>query len=300
MDDRFEGMEEVEETEGVTAKMGKESPAEKKARKKEEKRLKKELKKGKKKADKNSEESEDDEKEGGKLVAALAVLGLVFVWLVIFAILIKSDVGGFGSGVLTPILKDVPYVNKVLPGVDLDTEEESKINPDYPYKTVEEAIEQIKKLEVELQEAKAAGEEESSQVEDLQAEITRLQEFEKNQVEFQNLKTEFYDEVVFGDNAPDISEYQKYYESIDPTNAELLYKQVVAKQAYSQEVQDYATTYSAMKPKQAAAILEELTDNLNLVAQILEVMDKESRGDILGAMDPKFAAKLTKIMAPEE
>ena len=27
----------------------------------------------------------------------------------------KMDVGGFGSNVLTPILKDVPVINKILP-----------------------------------------------------------------------------------------------------------------------------------------------------------------------------------------
>lgn len=296
-----DNLEELQNSDDETSTTGKESSKDKKARKKEEKRLKKELKKDNKKADRNNEAFDDDnEKAGGKLAAVLAVLGLVIIWLMIFAMLIKWDIGGFGSNVLTPILKDVPYVNKILPDSDSGDKKETTVNPDYPYKTVEEAIEQIKKLEVELQDAKEAGETESSTVEDLQAEVTRLQEFEKNQVEFQNLKTEFYEEVVFGENAPDISEYQKYYESIDPTNAELLYKQVVAQEAYDQEVQDYATTYSAMKPKQAAAILEELTDNLELVAQILEVMDKESRGDVLGAMNPEFAAKLTKIMAPEE
>ena len=33
----------------------------------------------------------------------------------IIGILIKTDVGGFGSTVLYPLLKDVPYVNKILP-----------------------------------------------------------------------------------------------------------------------------------------------------------------------------------------
>ena len=37
--------------------------------------------------------------------------------------LIKLDVGGFGSGVLAPVIKDVPYLNKILP--DSVTEEVS-------------------------------------------------------------------------------------------------------------------------------------------------------------------------------
>ena len=57
--------------------------------------------------------------------------------------------------------------------------------------------------------------------------------------------------------------------------------------------------YSAMKPKEAAAIFEEMTDNLNLVADILEVMDADTRGKIMGAMDSALAAKVTAIMNPE-
>ena len=54
-----------------------------------------------------------------------------------------------------------------------------------------------------------------------------------------------------------------------------------------------------MKPKQAAAIFEDMTDNLDLAARILSVMDAADRGKILGVMDPTVAAQLTKIMDPE-
>ena len=57
--------------------------------------------------------------------------------------------------------------------------------------------------------------------------------------------------------------------------------------------------YSSMKPKKAAAIFEQMTDNLNLAARILKTMSAENRGDILAEMDPAIAAKLTKIMDPE-
>ena len=54
-----------------------------------------------------------------------------------------------------------------------------------------------------------------------------------------------------------------------------------------------------MKPKEAAAIFEEMTDNLALAAKILKVMEPDDRGKILGVMDSEVAAKLTKIMNPE-
>ena len=92
---------------------------------------------------------------------------------------------------------------------------------------------------------------------------------------------------------------KKYYESMDPTTAEYLYKQVVVQLEESKEVTDYANAYSEMKPKEAAAIFEAMTDNLDLAARILGVMDTQNRGKILGAMDPIVASKITKIMEPD-
>ena len=54
-----------------------------------------------------------------------------------------------------------------------------------------------------------------------------------------------------------------------------------------------------MKPKEAAAIFEAMTDNLDLAARILSVMGADERGKIIGVMDPVVAAKITKIMDPE-
>ena len=113
-------------------------------------------------------------------------------------------------------------------------------------------------------------------------------------------KEKFYEEVVFSDKAPDINEYKTYYESIDPENAEVLYKQVVEQITYDDEVQDYAKTYSQMKPKEAAAIFDTMTDNLGLVSDILMCMGAQARADILGKMNAETAAKLTEIMEPSK
>ena len=86
---------------------------------------------------------------------------------------------------------------------------------------------------------------------------------------------------------------------MDPTTAEYLYKQVVQQLEASTEAKEYALAYSTMKPKAAAGIFEEMTDDLELAAEILGLMEAANRGDILGAMDPVIAAKLTKIMNPD-
>ena len=139
----------------------------------------------------------------------------------------------------------------------------------------------------------------SDEVEQLKAEVERLKTFEDSQVEFQRIKTEFYEEVVYADKGPGIDEYRKYFEEMDPATAQYLYKQVVQELEESSEVKDYAKAYSEMKPKEAAAIFEQMTDNLDLAARILGVMEPDARGAILGVMDPAIAAKLTNIMDPE-
>ena len=68
------------------------------------------------KKDKNKENKvSTDESTGSKIVTMLIVLVIVVIWLAIFGVLIKLDVGNFGSEVLYPVLKDVPVVNMILP-----------------------------------------------------------------------------------------------------------------------------------------------------------------------------------------
>ena len=53
-----------------------------------------------------------------------------------------------------------------------------------------------------------------------------------------------------------------------------------------------------MDAKNAAAILEEMTGNTDLVSDILLCMTSKQRAAILAEMDPVYAAKLTVIMYP--
>lgn len=137
------------------------------------------------------------------------------------------------------------------------------------------------------------------ELEALRAEVERLKTFEDSQVEFQRLRTKFYEEVVYADKAPGPADYKAYYESMDPEMAQYLYKQVIQQEEEDKKVKEYAQAYSAMKPKEAAAIIEAMKTDLDLAARILQTMSPEDRGKILGVMDPEVAAKLTKIMDPE-
>ena len=272
--------------------------------KEERKRLKAEQKAQRKEAKKRARELADQEaeleEEGSNIPIFLTTVAIVGIWLLILCVLIKLDVGGFGSGVLKPILKDVPVVNKILPTEGPLLPEGEEAEDEYAgYSSLKEAVEQIKLLELQLEQAGLK----SSTLEDentkLKEEITRLKTFEASQVEFERIKTEFFEEVIYAEKGPGVDEYQKYYEAMDPATAEFLYRQVVAEIEEEKEIQAYAQTYSDMKPKQAAAIFEEMTNNLDLVARILNEMSTEDRGKILGVMDSEIAAKLTKIMEPD-
>ena len=271
-----------------------------KAARKAEKKAEKQRKKEEKKLAKQQElEDDTEESSGGSKVALVFVtLIIIIIWLAILALLVKMDVGGFGSTVLAPVLKDVPYINKILPATD--ESELGTVDTEYTYQTLDEAVAYIKELELELQTAQEGSSENSAYVAQLESEVAKLQQYEQNEADFENEKAQFYEEVVFNDKAPDISEYQKYYESIDPANAEELYKEVVQQEQTSQELTDYVSTYSQMKPKEAAAIFDTMTDNLELVAKILNQMDRQSAANILGKMDSQTAAKVSELMEPAE
>lgn len=268
--------------------------AQKRAEKEAKKAAKKEAKKAK--AEKAELDMEEETSVGGKIAVFFVTLIIIIIWLAIIVLLIKWDVGGFGSGVLGPVLKDVPYVNRILP--ESVFVEESTEDSAYAFDTMEDAVNRIKALEIQLAEAQNASNADADYIAQLEAQASELAQYKQEEAEFEQDKQKFYEEVVFGESAPDIEEYMAYYESIDPANAEIIYRQVVEQNAIDEELEDYIKTYSSMKPKEAAAIFDTMTDDLKLVAEILENMDAQSRANILGKMDSETAAKVTEIMEP--
>ena len=270
--------------------------AEKKQLKNEQKAQKKEAKRRAKEIAKKEDELAEDE-EGGGIATFFITLFIVALWLVVIGVVIKMDVGGFGSSVLTPILKDVPVVKRILPGNSLT---ETKDGESYGgYTSLRDAVDTIESLEKQLEQVQNENKTKDADLNTLKAEVLRLQPFEEKQVEFQRIRTEFYEEVIYAENGPGAEEYKKYYESMDPTTAEYLYKQVLAQQQADQEIKDYVAGFEQMKPKAAAAMFEKMSGDMQLVANILQEMNSDSRAKIMDAMSPDFAAKITKIMNPE-
>lgn len=247
-------------------------------------------------------ENFDDEDEGGgkkkgKMMTSLIALFIVIIWIAIFALLIKLDVGGFGSSVLYPVLKDVPVLNKILPG---NVTESVSTESGNTYTNLEDAINRINELENEIAIYKQNADDNAQTISSLTAELKRLQAYEENQTYYEQLKKKFDTEVVYTDNAPDIQSYKEWYEEIEPENAETIYRQVIEQLEKDQVIQDLASYYSTMKPDAAAKVFEEMTGDLERVAQILSCMKPANAANILASMDSTLAAKLTLLIYPTE
>lgn len=240
----------------------------------------------------------DGEKKENKVVSTAITIVIVLIWLGIIAILIKLDVGGFGSNVLTPVLKNVPIINKILPD---STEPSEEDGASYSYKSLADAISYIKELEVQLANEQESVENLTGKNNELQKEVDRLKRFEENQEEFQTLKSKFYNEVVFGKDALDYENYIQYYQSIDPEHAEELLKEAADRYAYNQAYAEQADAYARMDPKAAAAVFVEMSGDLDIVVELLKCMKVADRAEVLAAIsdtDANYAAKITKLIVP--
>jgi flagellar motility protein MotE (MotC chaperone) len=195
------------------------------------------------------------------------------------------------------VLKDIPVINKILPR-DTTTETDD-LEAYYGYTSLEDAVDQIRALELELQSARTANDTYAQDVTLLKGEVERLKTFEDMQKEFEKIRSEFYEQVVYAENGPGPEEYRKYYEAMDPATAEYLYQLVVKSSAASAQMQEYAAAYAAMKPEEAAAIFNTMGNSLELVGEILWSMTSAQRGAILAQMDPDIAAQVTRLMDPE-
>lgn len=267
----------------------------------EKKKLKEDQKKSKKEAKAKAKElakrEEDlyDENSGGSMFGAILItLVLVVVWVAIFCLIVKLDIADIGTNVFAPLLKDIPVICKILPKDSVTETDEPESY--YGYTSLTDAVDRIKLLETELNDVQAENEINKEQIDALTTEVNRLKTFESNQIEFERVKNQFFEEVVYSEKGPGAEEFAKYYESIDPETAEFIYRQVVVEEHVDDDVKDMALAYAAMKPKQAAEKFEAMTDNLQLAAKILGAMNTDDRGKIMGVMDATVAANITKLM----
>ncbi len=233
------------------------------------------------------------ERGGGKILTTLIIFLIVLIWLAILALLIKFDVGGLGSEVLRPVLKDIPVINRILPKV---SEEQEAYENAYPYKNLAEAVEYIKKLEKEVDKYREENSDYAARQAEMQKEIDSLRHYEEEQEAFAKLRDEFDEEVVFNEKAPSTDEYVKWYAAMYPNNAAKIYEQLLEKQMIADNIQQYADYLAGIDAGDAADILSEMPSDIDLICRLLECMKKSIVSDILAEMEPLFAARIVNRM----
>ena len=245
-------------------------------------------------AKKNKNGAEQAEKSGGFLSGVIVFL-IILIWVAIFILLIKLDVGGLGNNILRPILKDVPVVNMILPPV---SDEQIAFENSLAYSDILEANNRIKELEILLDEIEEENADLVEENEDLTATVEKLKHYEDEMEAFEERVQAFDEEVVFNDKAPSVEEYIKWYESMYPENAERIYEMAIQTEAYDLTIQQKAGYYEKMKAADAAAVLEIMSAaDIDYVCDMLYCMKTQSVSDILSKMTELGAAKITKRMA---
>lgn len=230
---------------------------------------------------------------GGKVLTVLIILLIVLIWLAILSLLIKFDVGKLGSEVLRPVLKDIPVINRILP--DVSDEQIAEENA-YPFKNLEEAVEYIKKLELEADKLREENDDYASRQLEMQKEIDSLRHFEEEQEAFAARVEAFDREVVYNDKAPSTDEYLKWYEGMYPNNAANIYAELLERELVEESLKKYADYLASMEPGDAAAILSEYPSDIDMICRLLDCMKKVQVSDILIEMEPLFAARILNRM----
>lgn len=239
-------------------------------------------------------EENSEEGVGGTILSIVIGIVILLILLGSIALFIKLDIGGLGSGVLRQYLKDVPVVNRVLPDV---TDNQIAEEKGYRFNNISEAMNYIKQLESKIKTLEKSNQEDSKKISELQAEVERLKVFENQQEEFAKRVKEFDTKVVFNEKAPELAEYKAYYEKIAPDHAAKLYEQVLERLQVSEIVKQQAERYMKMEPATAAAALEVMTADLDLVVDILTNMPTSKAALIMQEMEADYCAKVTKKMS---
>ena len=179
-------------------------------------------------AERSAELSGDD---AGGIATIVITFFIVLIWLAIMALLIKFNVGNFGSDIMAPLIRDIPVVNAILPKeartdtvvsdepIDFSTEGSESGG----IQTLEEANAYIKRLEKALQSEMEQNSSYASTIDRLEAEVARLEPFEQQQKEFYEERASFYNSIVYNDNAPDPEDYAKYFENLNDVNRNINY-----------------------------------------------------------------------------
>jgi len=248
-------------------------------------------------------DGKDKNKSPGFFTFLFPILLATTIIFGVWAYFIKSNKFGLGEK-YRPVLKNIPIVNIVLPP-----------NPD------PEAAEYMSadQLAQKYEELRNKNKEYLKKIEEQKKTITDLQKYKDNESTMRtgnlNLKSSLEAEKKKVDNerkqlqndklkfALDVKNADKkgfteYFEKTDKDIAAKVYEKVLQENKVSADVSNYVKTFELMEPASAASVLEGMgVSNLDLVANIIKQMKKQSAAEVMSNMDPVFAANLSDRIA---
>lgn len=201
------------------------------------------------------------------------VFGILILIIAVSVAILGFNVGNIRDTYLRSGLEKIPVVKNLLPPLE-EEEVETVILPSAEELMIEEL---------------------NSKIQELNAEIVRLSEFENTQLQFKQEK-ELFDEMIA---LEDPSAYSKFYELIEPELAKELYQEVVVQQNADAEFLNYVKTFENMKASSATPILEELAStDMELLLMIMNALTSEQRSNVLTNMEPQQAATISRLLSP--
>jgi len=221
----------------------------------------------------------------------------------VWAYFIKSNKFGLGER-YRDSLKNIPVVNMVLPpNPDPEAaeymsdeqlvqkyEEYRKNNKEYLKK-----IEEQKKTIADLQKYKDGEKVMISSNQTLRSFIdAEKKKIDSERKQLQSEKLKFAVDVKNADKKG----FTEYFEKMDKEIAAQVYEKVLKENKISDDVKNYVKTFELMEPASAAKVLESMgVSNLDLVANIIKMMKKQTAAEIMANMDSIFAANVSDRIA---
>ena len=236
------------------------------------------------------------------LFPILLVVSIIFgVW----TYFLKTNKFGLGE-TFRPVLKDIPLVRMVLPP-NPDPESAEYMSNDELAKKYELYRKQIKELKkqtedqkkliAELQKYKDNEQKIKNEVGQQKADNDK----EKKKIEAERKQLQ-KDKLNFAEDLKneDKNKFAEYFERMDKDIAKQIYEKVLKEKQVDEEVKNFVKTFEGMEPASAAKVLEHMgLGNMDLVANIMKMLKRQSASEIIANMDPVFAANLADRIAVE-
>ncbi len=251
-----------------------------------------------------SEAKKGEKKKRSKLFTIFMILLDVVIiaaaFGAVFYFIFYNNIGGVTERYYSTV-KSIPLLNLALP------EAPDPLSP--KYMTQGEIVEKYTEYKAEVEQLKKQLEEADKKTGELQVfkddydkliyeAQTLLQSLEMRETAITAKEQQLADQRAELDEAianSDREAFMEYFETMDPDNAAVLYERAVIQQQVDAEVKKFAQIYAEMDPASAAAIFEQLgASKLDMITETLKAMSKKNSSEILEAMTPEFAARVTE------